>query len=263
VNLGFRTFYGMSLNRVRAGLEYRLENATIDGVSLRAPPDVQEEQGSRLTSSVTPTFVRNTLDHPFDPSNGSRMRLSGKFAGLGGDSEYFKVDFSGRWFFPAFNIFKRQLTYSIGGALGFGLGRNGDSGEELPVFERYFPGGINSVRGYEARRMGPKQEVCTPTGQERVCSFEEIGGSQQLVLNNELIFPILREAGFKGVVFFDLGNAFLADDGFRIDDVRYAAGFGFRWLSPFGPLRVEMGYPLNRSDRDDKQVILFSFGSPF
>jgi outer membrane protein insertion porin family len=267
VNLGLHSFYGMSLNRIRGGLEYRLENASIDGTSLRAPPDVVAEEGTRLTSSMSPTFVRNTLDHPFDPNSGSRQRLTGKFAGIGGDSNYFKIDLSGRWFIPVFQIFKRQITYSFGGTIGFGLGQDGESGQELPVFERYFPGGINSVRGFEARKLGPTQQVCSPTGSNSgptdECTQEEIGGSQQVIVNNELIFPILREAGFKGVVFFDVGNAFLADPGIRLSDFRLAAGWGFRWLSPFGPLRVEIGYPLDKKDGEDTQVVLFSFGSPF
>ncbi len=262
-NFGLRSLWGFSLNRVRAGLEYRLENATIDGTSLRAPPDVVDKEGTLLTSSITPTFVRNTLDHPFDPSSGSRQRLSGKFAGLGGDMKYFKIDLSGRWFIPAFQVFKRQVTYSFGGTIGFGLGQDGESGQDLPVFERYFPGGINSVRGYEARRMGPTQEVCLPEGDDDGCTLEEIGGSQQIIVNNELIFPILQDAKFKGVIFFDAGNAFLADPGIQLSEIRMAAGWGFRWLSPFGPLRVEVGYPINKAPNADTQVVLFSFGSPF
>jgi outer membrane protein insertion porin family len=109
--------------------------------------------------------------------------------------------------------------------------------------------------------------VCDPTGSNSgptdTCTQEEIGGSQQVIVNNELIFPILREAGFKGVIFFDVGNAFLADPGIQLSDFRIAAGWGFRWLSPFGPLRVEVGYPLDKKDGEDAQVILFSFGSPF
>jgi len=266
-NLGLRSFYGMSLNRVRAGLEYRLENADINGVSLRAPPDVKDEEGTRLTSSITPTLSRNTLNHPFDPSRGSRQSFGFKVAGLGGDADYVKVDASSRWFIPTFSIYGRQITYSLGARLGFGLGDTGDSGEELPLFERYFPGGINSVRGYDARKLGPTQDACGRTGKpekpNKNCRNEEIGGSQQLILNNELIFPIIRDAGLKGVVFFDAGNAFLADDGIRHDDIKYAAGWGFRWLSPFGPLRVEIGYPLNPGKRKGGSVVLFSFGSPF
>ncbi len=267
-NLGLSSLWGLSLNHVRAGAEYRLENAEIDGVSLRAPPDVKAEEGVRLTSSITPSLSRSTLDHPFDPSAGSRQSASAKLAGLGGDSDFFKLELAGRWFWPAGKLWGRQLSYSLGGRVGYGLGDTGESGEEIPLSERYFPGGINSIRGWDSRQLGPRQEVCGRTGEDDggpndVCSREEIGGSQQLVINNELIIPIIPDAGFKGVVFLDAGNAFLAADGFRMNDVRYAAGWGFRWLSPFGPLRIEIGYPLNPRSNDDRSVILFSFGAPF
>ena len=111
--------------------------------------------------------------------------------------------------------------------------------------------------------MGPTQEVCLPEGDDDGCTLEEIGGSQQIILNNELIFPILQDAKFKGVIFFDAGNAFLADPGIQLSEIRMAAGWGFRWLSPFGPLRVEVGYPINKAPNADTQVVLFSFGSPF
>jgi outer membrane protein insertion porin family len=92
---------------------------------------------------------------------------------------------------------------------------------------------------------------------------EEIGGSQQLIFNNELIFPIFKEVGVKGVVFFDAGNAFLAGDGIDVTDLRYAVGWGIRWLSPFGPLRIELGYPIGKREGEKTQVIQFAFGSPF
>jgi outer membrane protein insertion porin family len=259
--LGIDDFYGMSLERVRAGLEYRIEEAEIRGVDAFAPPDVVNEEGKRLTSSVTPSLQRNTLDHPFDPTSGSRQTLSAEFAGIGGETDFVKIELEGRWFVPAWKLFNRQFVYSIGGEIDWGLGDSGETGEELPVFERYFPGGINSIRGFDTRELGPTQSV--PRDREGNTFEEEIGGSQQLILNNELIAPLLPDVGIKGVVFFDLGNAFLAADGIDLGDLRYAAGWGIRWLSPFGPLRIEIGYPLDRRSGESSSVVQFAFGSPF
>ncbi|RMD82422.1 MAG: outer membrane protein assembly factor BamA [Candidatus Dadabacteria bacterium] len=260
-DLGLKSFYGRSLERVRAGLEYRLERARIDGLGRFAPPDVVAEEGTRLTSSITPKLIRNTLDHPFDPTRGSRQVFSAEFAGLGGETDFVKVELSSRWFFPIGKLgTKRTVVYSVGGNLGYGLGDSGRSGKELPVFERYFPGGINSVRGFETRSLGPTQEVCDTTG--ATCVDSETGGSQQLIFNNELIVPLIPDAGIKGVVFFDAGNAFLAEDGIDFTGLRYAVGWGLRWLSPFGPLRIEVGYPLDRRKGESSSVVLFSFGAP-
>ncbi len=261
-DLGVESFLGFSLDRVRAGLEYRLEESQIDGVSLAAPPSIQAEVGTRLTSSIAPRLIRSTLNHPFDPTRGSRQIASAEFAGLGGETDFVKLEFSGRWFTPVFETKGgRELVYSLGTTLGYGVGDAGTSGEELPLFERYFPGGINSVRGFDTRTLGPEEDFIDNDGE--ITRRETVGGSQQLIINNDLIFPLIRDAGLKGVIFFDAGNAFTAEDGFDAGKLRLAAGFGIRWLSPLGPLRVEIGYPLDAEDDEGSSVVLFSFGAPF
>ena len=261
-DLGIREFFGLSLNRVRAGLEYRLEQAKIVGVSKFAPPDVTDEQGTRLTSAIIPSFVRNTLNHAFDPTRGSRQSVSAEIAGLGGSAEYFKLDAQARWYWPLFKALgEREFVYSFAAAMGYGLGESGRSGEELPVFDRYFPGGINSNRGFDSRSMGPTQEVCDEFGAR--CDDEEIGGSNQLLFNNDFIIPVVPDAGVKAVLWGDIGNAFLAEDAFDVTDLRYATGVELRWLSPFGPLRISYGFNLDPKNNEDGQVILFSFGGPF
>ena len=260
--LGLRRWAGMSLRDVRTGIEYRLEQGEIDGVRRSAPPSVKAEEGERLTSSIKPVIRRNTLDHPFDPTRGSRQTLSAEFAGLGGDTDFFKIEARGRWFYPVFETKRgHRIVYSFGARIGFGVGDSGVSGEELPLFERYFPGGISSVRGYDTRSLGPEEEFREDDGVSFV--KETIGGSQQLILTNELILPVLADAGLKGVLFFDAGNAFTAKDGIDIGELRYAVGWGMRWLSPMGPLRIEVGYPLDRRDDEDSSVVQFSLGAPF
>jgi outer membrane protein insertion porin family len=83
-----------------------------------------------------------------------------------------------------------------------------------------------------------------------------IGGEKELFFNFEYVFPLLQESGIRGVVFLDLGNAYRKNEGW-LEDVRKSAGFGIRWQSPFGPLRVEWG--LNLSPRDDEKSSQFHF----
>jgi outer membrane protein insertion porin family len=78
------------------------------------------------------------------------------------------------------------------------------------------------------------------------------------VLNLELMFPIYEQYGLRGVAFFDTGNSF---NSFNFSDLRRSVGLGARWMSPFGPLRVELGFPLNKKPGDDTSVIGFSVGS--
>jgi outer membrane protein insertion porin family len=73
----------------------------------------------------------------------------------------------------------------------------------------------------------------------------------------------VQSIGLKGVLFVDAGNAYSATDGFSLDETRYSAGAGVRWLSPIGPLRVELGKPFHTKPHDQKSLLLFSFGAPF
>lgn len=211
---------------------------------------VIDSQGRTTSSAVTPQFVRNTLNNNLDPTSGSRQVISYEIAGLGGESEYSLVGVRQQWYQPLFETF-------WGGDLIFAWRARWYHGESLnddpfPLHKRFFPGGINSVRGYEARTLGPKDER----------GFE-YGGSKELVNNLELIFPLINSAGLRGVVFYDTGQSFDDNQSIRIDDLREAWGFGVRWASPLGPLRLEFGYPIDRQTGESSMVTQFSFGAPF
>lgn len=260
--LGYERFLNRwSLEEVRIGAEYRFEDAEISDVGLRSPPTVVASEGRSLTSSIRPILSRNTLNSFFDPTRGSFQEFSVEYAGLGGQSEFIKVDARTRHFWP---IYKSPalgtFVYSIAGQFGYGVGFDGVIGDELPLFERYFPGGINTIRGFAVRTLGPRETVFDPQGND--INTDPVGGSRQLILNNEIIFPIVEALGLKGVVFADAGNAFLNSDGWDLGDMRYAAGAGVRWQSPLGPIRIEFGFPLNKQKNDRAAIVLFSFGAP-
>jgi outer membrane protein insertion porin family len=259
---GYTSLYGLPLEEVRVGSDYRVEQAKISGLGLDATRSIRLEEGSSLISSVTPRMSRNTLNHAFDPTGGSYQDVSLEIAGLGGE-RFLKAEARERWYYT----FLRSkalgdFTYSLGGTLGYGfLGEGGVNSDELPLFERYFPGGISSIRGFKARTLGPREERKDAFG--RVLSTSPIGGNEEVILNNEVIFPIVQGIGLKGVVFVDAGNAYGADEGITLDETRFSAGAGVRWLSPVGPLRIELGEPFNTKAHDQKSLVLFSFGGPF
>lgn len=260
--LGYEKIWGgWSLDEVRVGAEYRFEDAEISDISLRSPPTVVASEGRSLTSSIRPIISRNTLNSFFDPTRGSAQEFSIEYAGLGGQSEFIKIDARTRHFWP---IYKSPswgtFVYSIAGQVGYGVGFDGVIDDELPLFERYFPGGINSIRGFAVRTLGPRESVFDAQGDE--INTDPVGGSRQIVVNNEIIFPIVEPLGLKGVVFFDAGNAWLNSEGWDVADMRYAAGAGVRWQSPLGPIRIEFGVPLNKKKNDKTSLVLFSFGAP-
>ena len=259
---GYTSLWGVPLEEVRVGSSYRLESADISNVSVNATRSIRLEQGSSLISSVTPRLSRNTLNHAFDPTAGSFQDVSLEVAGLGGE-QFMKAEARERWYYT----FLRSkalgdFTYSFGGTLGYGfLGDAGVNNNDLPLFERYFPGGIDSIRGFKVRTLGPRETRKDPFG--KVVSTNPIGGSEEAILTNEMIFPIVQGIGLKGVVFVDAGNAYSADQGFSLDESRLSAGAGVRWLSPVGPLRIELAEPLVTKAHDQTQLLQFSFGGPF
>ena len=85
-----------------------------------------------------------------------------------------------------------------------------------------------------------------------------MGGDKAAVLNVELLFPIYEQYGLRGLTFFDVGNAF---NTFNFNEFRRSVGIGARWLSPFGPIRVELGFPLNKQPGDETSVLGFSIGA--
>jgi outer membrane protein insertion porin family len=263
---------------MRAGLAYDLTHEKISGIHQFAAQSIRDEQGSSLTSGVTPSLSYDSRDHFFNPTEGIKSDLAVKFAGLGGDNRFIKSDLSGRWYYPLLKDPNWGGAYvlGLGGSLGYGLGfvERASGEKDLPIFERYFLGGMNSVRGFAERSLGPSEPSCRqvkrnglvvtkPDGTPKLnCRTDVIGGDRAAVLNAELMFPVLERYGLRGIAFFDMGQAFAASDPFDFADFRRSLGIGARWMSPFGPLRVELGFPLNKKPGDDTSMLGFSFGNP-
>ncbi|MDH5429005.1 MAG: BamA/TamA family outer membrane protein, partial [Nitrospirota bacterium] len=141
-----------------------------------------------------------------------------------------------------------DFRHSIRGRIGYGAGFGG---EQLPVPEFFFVGGINTVRGFKFGRAGPVTSSNDPAG-----------GNKELIINNDLIFPVLPDAKLNGVIFFDYGKGFAKGENFDFD-LRKAAGVEVRWISPFGPLRAAYGFNLARRSGEKSGVFEFSVGSVF
>jgi outer membrane protein insertion porin family len=247
---------------MRGGVSYDLTHENIDGVSSNAPTSIKNEAGKSLTSAVTPGLSYDSRDHFFAPSEGTKSAFSVKMAGLGGDSRFIKSDLAARWHYPLLKDPKwgGNWVLALGGQLGYGIGlaERNNGAKDLPLFERYFLGGINSVRGFAERSLGPRSPSNCDASGANCKSTDVIGGDKAMVLNSEILFPIMESYGVRGVAFFDMGNSF---NDFSFGDLRQSVGAGVRWMSPFGPLRVELGFPLNKKPDDETSVLGFTIGS--
>jgi len=240
--------FGEVFEDINANAKYELQHINISDVEDYASQFVKDSEGKSVSSSVTPGLVRNTINNPLNPTRGSRQSLNVEFAGLGGDQDFYLVEARNSWFYPIWETSFGEFVISDRTSFGYGESLNDDP---FPLFRRFFPGGINSVRGYRNRTLGPEDE-----------NGREYGGSKQFVNNVELIFPLINSAGFKGVIFYDVGQAFDDDQSIEIDALRQAWGYGIRWNSPMGPIRVEFGYPIARQEGERGVQTMFSFGAP-
>jgi outer membrane protein insertion porin family len=225
-----------------------LRNEILNVDAASAAPLVIASEGESTSSAFIPQVTRNTIDNPLNPTKGSRQIVSVEVAGAGGDQEYYLLEASNRWYYPLADTSIGRFVFSWRTSLGYGDSFND---EPFPLFKRFFPGGINSVRGFRNRSLGPKDE-----------NGNEYGGSKELVNNLELIFPLVESAGLKGVVFYDVGEAFDDEESITFAGLRQAYGGGFRWLSPLGPIRIEVGIPLDRETGEKGFQTQFSFGAP-
>jgi len=254
--LGFPLTYD-----IRAFFLYRYEEKEIFDVDREASLLIRDQEGESTLSSITSTLTRNTTDYHLDPTRGSVSQLSAEFAGLGGTEKFAKYIADQRFFFP----YKWGTVFSLHGQIGY---IQSVGGEEIPIDERFFLGGINTIRGFKSRQVGPRvrvaRQVVDSSGNVTASSddYEFIGGTKEAYFNLEYTFPLIKDMGLKGIVFFDTGNAWSEDEDY-FSEMRYSVGGGIRWFSPMGPLRLEWGYNLDPREDEDRSQFEFSIGRFF
>jgi outer membrane protein insertion porin family len=210
-------------------------------------PLICRQLGSQTTTGFRTTLFRDTRDYYLDPRSG--MRIGGGFdygtPYLGGTNNFYKyyVDISKYTPLPLDTRFAARVRYGV---------TEGIDGKQIPLTERFFVGGINTMRGFAFGKAGP----VVPN------LYTIIGASKELIFNFDYIFTISSEAKLNGVIFFDYGKGF--DDNEKISlNLRKAAGIEGRWISPFGPLRVAYGLNLEPKTGERTGVFEFTIGSLF
>lgn len=230
---------------------YRLEFADVYDVDFFASDTIKDQEGTSTVSSITTTYSINTTDNRLDPSTGTDLAATWEFAGIGGTEHFSKYVLDVRHFWP----FVWDTVLSARGQIGYV--HDWQKSEDVPINERFYLGGITSLRGFEAREVGPRDEY-----------GDFIGGETEAFFNFEFIFPLYAELNIKGVAFFDVGNAWSKDDVWNEDDQvfgswRYSTGAEIRWMSPLGPMRFAYGYNLDPRDYESDTKFDFTIGRFF
>jgi outer membrane protein insertion porin family len=242
---GVRLGYRLS-DTTSVSVRYRYVDYEIYDVDPDASYYIQEQEGESTTSSLRLGYVYDTRDFPMDPREGENIRLSGELAGgvLGGTNDFVRFRIEGSFFTPIHGDLI-GLAHAEAGLI------NSFGGSEIPVTERFFMGGLYTLRGFEYREVGPLEDG------------EPVGGTKSLLFNLEMTYPLLPDANIKGVLFLDSGNVWANGEDMDLSDLRYGAGFGFRWAAPIGLLRLEWGFNLDPLPDEEQPGWEFSIGALF
>jgi len=235
----------------RWNLLYRASQDKISGVQPNASVNLLDQQGTHLTSLIGVSVARDTRDSNFETTKGTNMSAGIDFAGVGFGEQWFRTVGSLSYFTPVWRDQILGARISGGYSLGWGS-------QPVPLFERFFLGGPNSIRSFKAQEVSPVDSSQT-----------RIGGNIQILGNVEYTVPVFF--GIRAAAFFDMGNVWGPDisagQKFDITQLHYAAGLGLRWLSPFGPLRIDYGVNLNPNQAPPLHQqfgnVQFSVGSAF
>ena len=234
----------------RLGASYRYDITTLDNITDDASDNIKELDGKNKTSAITTYIAYDSRDKAFNTTEGQDHRLSYTYAGLGGNIGYNKIEAELGWYIP---VYKGLVSFLHGEA---GYVRQ-LSGYTLPDYEKFYLGGMNSLRGFDFQEVNIK--TINSDGEET-----EEGGEKYVQFNFELTYPLLKDIGIVGVVFYDTGNVFGPDESIDFGTLRQSAGYGFRWYSPIGPIRIEAGHILDPQEGESSTAKWeFSMGTAF
>ncbi len=217
-----------------------------EGICPDQIPLVCGQLGNQTTTGFRTSLARDTRDYYLDPRTGWRTSVGFDLGTpyLGGSNDFYKYYLDVIKYTPLPYDTRVSIHARYGAAQGLG-------GKPIPLTERFFVGGINTMRGFVFGRAGP----VTP-------NQSLLGAAKELIFNNDFIFTISSEAKLNGVIFFDYGKGFDDNEGLSFK-LRKAAGVEGRWISPFGPLRAAYGLNLEAREGERKGVFEFTIGSLF
>lgn len=234
---------------------YMIDDVSVTNFSAQVPQFFQDN-ASGLTSAAFTTLIYDKRDNRISTKKGFYSSVGVEWSNeyMGASNEYLKLRTDQRVFIPL----PANFIFKARGTAGY---VNSTSDRPVALFERFFLGGINTLRGYNLNSIGPQINVpSSATGGDSPFTY---GGNKMVLFNAELEIPLYAKSGFYAVGFFDSGNAFAENENIDIRELRSDYGFGLRWQSPFGPLRFEWGFPINKQEGEAGVVFNFSIGQNF
>lgn len=198
-------------------------------------------------------WTHDSRDNILFPNKGVLQRLTGEVSVPGLDLQYYKLEYKHAWYKDVF----KDVTVLLNGELGYA---ESYGGKEYPFFKNFYVGGVNSVRGFDNGAIGPRDRDPF-TGQDFA-----VGGTSRILGNAEVFVPvplIKNSSQFRLSAFLDAGNVYAENQSIELGELRFGAGVGISWFSPFGPLKLVLAKALNAKEGDRTQTLQFQLGQQF
>ncbi len=225
-------------------LSARVEDVRVSSLDSDAPPEVVKVKGDNFLAGPKLTFTRDRTDSRWMPSTGDRFQIS--YEQITGDYNFGEAMVDYRFYRTlAVDALDRKHILATRLTAGHLFG-------DAPVFEKFYGGGIGSIRGFRYRGISPRSAG----------TDEQIGGDSLLLAGTEYSFPLYGEM-LRGVLFLDTGTV---EEDFKITAYRASVGIGVRWVIPLlgqVPMSFDLGFPISKTSEDDTQIFSFSVGWTF
>lgn len=254
--VGAGVFYGIPIGENRSvnlGLAIEQVQLTVNSTSAYVAQQFVSQYGA-TNNILKATFgwSRNTLNNAIFPTSGTYQQLSGEIGLPGGTLEYYRTSYLASVFFP----FGRQYSLKLSNELSYGNGYGNTNG--LPFFKNFYAGGANSVRGYQAESLGPR-DILPPN--------DPIGGNKRILASAEFFFPVPGTSrdnrSMRLSTFFDAGQVYGPGQPVEFNQIRTSVGIAFDWYSPIAPLSISIARPLNAQPGDLTRTVQFTLGTLF
>ena len=203
--------------------------------------------GANLTIPLSINWVSDGKDSYLFPTSGRYQKAGIEVAIPGGDLTFYRASYQIQQYFPLSKTFTLLLNGDIGYADAYG------DTPVLPFYKNFYAGGVNTVRGYKAGSLGPRD-----------ANGDSLGGTRRIITNAEILWGIPgMEKSLRFGLFFDAGQVYGANQDISISDLRYSTGLSASWISPIGPLKFSFGQALNKQENDKTESFQFQLGTTF
>jgi outer membrane protein insertion porin family len=256
-------------NAISYGLS--LDNTEVSNLELARSPKRFIDYCSSVTNTTNSTgcsmnsltanlgWAIDSRDDILFPRKGELRRVNAEVSTPGLDIQMYKITLQESWYKDV----TKDLTVMLNGQFGYA---NSYGGKQFPFFKNFYVGGVNTVRGYRQGAIGP---ICeTDCGGTAIGSSTNmfVGGNKQIIANAELFMPvpfIKNNNQFRLSAFIDAGNVYKLEESINLSTIRYSAGMGVLWVSPFGPLKLVYAVPFNNQSTDRTESFQFQMGQQF